>query len=272
MPRLITVWEGGFPFDLMVEDAGAPTTLVSLHAALGSSGLQPPVFTARAVLEGIGVNRIFVSDPGLYASPDLGLAWYLGTDSVDATAVLAEIIAQVQRKLGARHLVFFGMSGGGFAALNLGHEFPGSLAVPVNPQTRILNYAPVHWAAMAKSCLGAATNEEAAAVLEAHPRADMRRLYPSSTIDNSVIYVQNLQDAHVSSHMIPWLDSVGWPEEGTSVLMKDWGAGHRPPPGHELREMLSSVAQVDGDWGALARIWGANPQPTREWVRSVSGR
>src|SRR5699024_4398160 len=45
----LTVWHGGYPLDLYVENRGAETTLVSFHAALGSSNLKPPVFTGRAI-------------------------------------------------------------------------------------------------------------------------------------------------------------------------------------------------------------------------------
>ena len=69
----LTVWQDGLPFDLLVDDIGAETTLVSFHAALGGSGLKPPIFTARTVSDGLGLNRIFVSDPGLLAGKDLGV-------------------------------------------------------------------------------------------------------------------------------------------------------------------------------------------------------
>jgi hypothetical protein len=270
LPELLTVWHNGYPLDVMVDDIGSPTTLVSLHAALGSSGLVPPVFTGRAISDGIGVNRIFVSDPGLLAARDLGLAWYLGTEDLDLTELLVEVVRIIQKKMGARHLVFFGMSGGGFAALNLAHEFPGSLAVPVNPQTRVLDYAEVHWKAMARACFGATSAEAAREKLESHPRADQRRVYGDG-FENWVIYVQNSADAHVSMQMLPWLEAVKWSERAP-VLMQDWGSGHKPPGPAELRAMLGKVAGADGDWSALAAVWAAHPAPSREWVRSVSGR
>ncbi|MGO0577035.1 DUF6270 domain-containing protein [Ornithinimicrobium panacihumi] len=270
LPELITLWQGGFPIDLMVEDNGAATTLVSFHAALGGSGLQPPVFTGRAISAGIGVNRVFVSDPSLLSSKDLGLAWYLGTQELDLTDVLTRVLSTLQTKLGAQHLVFFGMSGGGFASLNLSHQFPGSLAVPVNPQTRILDYAPVHWQAMANACLGTRSEDEARRALEAHPRADQRQVYEAG-FDNYVIYVQNSADGHVSNQMVPWLEAVGWSERAP-VLMRDWGQGHKPPPPTYLREMLSKIAGAEGRWAGLADVWGAEVRPSRQWVRELSGR
>src|SRR5699024_1541191 len=130
---------------------------------------------------------------------------------LNATALLTAAIRTIQDRIGAKHLVFFGMAGGGFAALNLSHEFPGSLAVPVNPQTRILDYAETHWAAMARACFGAQDVEQSRAVLESHARADLRRLYADG-FENSVLYVQNTADAHVSTQLIPWFEAIGWRE------------------------------------------------------------
>lgn len=267
---LFTVTHHGLPIDLMVEDNGSNTTLVSFSAALGQAPLNPPLFTGRSASASLGMNRLFVSDPGLLCSNDLGLAWYLGTKQVNLTQNLVEIIHAVQDRLGAHHLVFFGMSGGGFASLNVSHEFPGSLAVPVNPQTRILDYAKVHWQAMAEACFGARGEGGALNILEAHHRADQREVY-SRGYSNTVIYVQNSQDSHVTYQMIPWLEAIGWKGD-VHVLVEKWGNGHVPPKPETLRQLLGSINQVDGDWASLARTWNAKSQPTRSWVKEQTGR
>src|SRR5699024_8019795 len=116
---------------------------------------------------------------------------------VNLTQRLVEIIQALQDRLGSEHLVFFGMSGGGFASLNISHEFPGSLAVPVNPQTRILDYAKLHWQSMAEACFRVKGEDGALDILEAHHRADQRHVYTRG-YSNTVIYVQNSQDSHVT--------------------------------------------------------------------------
>lgn len=266
----LTIWHNGFPLDLYVENLGAPTTLVSFHAALGGSGLKPPIFTGRAISASSGMNRIFVSDPGLLAADDLGLAWYLGTDTLNLTALLTESIRELQARIRGKHLVFFGMSGGGFAALNYSHEFPGSLAVPVNPQTRILDYAEIHWDAMARACFGATDTAQSRAALESHPRADQRALYAAG-FANSVIYVQNTADAHVSTQLLPWFEAIEW-RENAMVLFGDWGNGHVPPPAAVLKQLLAGIAAADGDWAGLAVTWRASARPTRELVKEKTRR
>lgn len=260
----------GLPIDFWVEDNESDTTLVVFHAALGAAPLDPPVFTGRSATDGLGVNRIFFSDPGLLAGSDLGLAWFLGTSQVDGTSVIAEVVSAVQKRLGAAHLAFFGMSGGGFASLNISQRFPGSAAIPVNPQTNILRYAPVHWTATSRACFGAKTDEAAEALLAGHPRADQCEVY-SRGFENSVIYVQNSKDPHVSSHLIPFFEAIGWGGDA-AVLTDDWGTGHVPPKPAELRRLLSSLSEVHGDWAELAQLWNAESAPTREWVKSRTGR
>lgn len=257
VPNLLTVWHGGYPIDIKVESIGAQTTLVSFHAALGTSGLRPPVFTGRTVTNNIGVNRIFVSDPGLLSDHKLGLAWYLGTTTLDLTNVLTDIISTLQTMMGAEHLAFFGMSGGGFASLNYALQFPGSLALPVNPQTRILDYGEAHWDAMARKCFGTGSSAESRRFLESHPRADQRRLYARG-FSNAVIYLQNSSDGHVRRHMIPWFEAIQWDSRAV-VRMGHWGKGHVPPTASEMQGLLANLAQVDGDWGTLAQRWGASP-------------
>ncbi|MBC9821929.1 DUF6270 domain-containing protein [Terrabacter sp. MAHUQ-38] len=254
---LVTLITEAAPVDLLVEDNQASTTVVSLHASMGQKPMDLPIFTGRSVTEGLPVNRIFVSDASLCLDPELKLGWYLGGTGLDLTRLLHDAISAIQVGFGARHLVFFGMSGGGFASLNLSHTFPGSLAVPVNAQTRIADYHPPAWQAFAAACLGAVGAEAALAALDAHPRADLRRVYAGG-FDNSVIYLQNSQDAHVTTQLRPWLQALPT-HDGVHLLLREWGRGHVPPTARELRSLMQDVAPVDGDWAALARRWGAVP-------------
>ena len=252
---LITVGTSASPVDLLIEDNNASTTIVSLHAAIGQKPMDLPIFTGRSVTEGLGVNRIFVSDASLCLDADLKLAWYLGSSDLDLTQVLHDIISALQVAFGAQNLVFFGMSGGGFASLNLSHTFPGSLAVPVNAQTRIADYNPPAWQAFTAACFGTMTPEESLAALEAHPRADLRSVYGAG-FANHVIYVQNSQDAHVTTQLKPWLEAL--PErDSVHLLLREWGRGHVPPSARDLRTLMQGVSEVAGDWSALARRWGA---------------
>ncbi len=267
----ITVWNSGWPIDLRVEDKGSETTIVSLHAALGeNSEVELPVFTGQSITQDLDANRIFLSDSTLYSSADLRLGWFLGSSGLNLTDTLVDIIATVQHELNAKHLVFFGMSGGGFASLNLSRYFPGSLALPVNPQTNVLDYAKPHWMAFARSAFDCFSEDDARRTLESHPHANQRDAYRVG-YDNSVIYLQNRKDGHVSTQMIPFFEALEWPKE-MAILFGDWGNGHQPPPAPVLAELLSAVPKASGAWNKLAHQWNARLGATREWVRQETGR
>lgn len=254
---LVTVMTAAAPVDLLIEDNGAATTVVSLHAAIGQKPMDLPIFTGRSVTEWLPVNRVFISDATLCLGADLKLGWYLGGTDLDLTRLLREVLVTLQARFGARHLVLFGMSGGGFASLNISHSIPGSLAVPVNPQTRVADYYAPAYQAFAAAALGAHGPEAALAALEAHPRADQRAIYAAG-FDNTVIYLQNSEDAHLRTQLEPWLQALPT-RDRVHVLLRDWGRGHVPPTARELRALMERVSEVDGDWALLARRWGAVP-------------
>lgn len=242
----ITIRIDDYPVDLLVENNRSTTTLVIFHAALGQKQKFLPVFTGRSISDGIGVNRIFVSDASLLAGEDIGLAWYLGTRDLLLEAVIEELVECLQESFSAKNLVFFGMSGGGFAALNYSRMFPGSLAIPVNPQTNILKYNAAHWTKFAENCFGVEGEVAARQLIEDIPSSNQCGVYESSTA-NRVLYVQNAKDPHVISHMLPWLRSTQWAKEH-KLIMEDWGNGHQPPPAPFLRAMLSPLDSSNGDW------------------------
>lgn len=244
LPARLTVWQNGFPVDLMVEANDSQTTLVSL----GGQGLQGPMFAGRALSAGLGMNRVFVSDPGLLTEDSAGEALYLGTDGLDLTDLISSVIRIIQTKLGADHLVFYGVDAGGFAALNLSHAFHGSLAVPVNPQTCVVD------------------DQGATAV----PLGDLRGSY-SKGQENWVIYLQNSREVTtVRKHMIPWLqalDGLG----RLALLLEDWDPNAKGPPAALMRRRISGIADVQGDWPALAKAWGAQVRPSRVSVVAAAG-
>lgn len=241
-----TLTINGYPIDFLVEDNSSDTTLVSFHAALGTKQKKLPVFTGRSISDGLGLNRIFISDPSLLAGEDLGLAWFLGTKDLLLEPVLEQIIESFQRALKARHLVFFGMSGGGFAALNFSRMFPGSLAIPVNPQTNVLMYAEDHWWNFAASCFSAKDKKDARRMISGIPSINLCEIYASGT-ENITLYVQNSKDPHVASHLIPWCEATRWAKTNR-LLLGNWGEGHVPPPGPVLRQLLSGLTPSHGDW------------------------
>src|SRR5699024_565358 len=81
--------------------------------------------------------------------------WYAGNQQQpDLQTSLIKIISKLADDLRTERLVFFGGSGGGFAAMFFSYHFPGSLALVFNPQTKIANYSKIATRAYAQKAFG----------------------------------------------------------------------------------------------------------------------
>jgi hypothetical protein len=160
-----------------------------------------------------------------------------------------------------------GGSGGGFAALDMSRRFPGSLALPMNPQTSIRWYAPQAVARYLRVAWGPGVDYP-----DELPRRavhDQGAAYAEGQV-NTVGYIQNTRDArHISDHMGPFMRVAGG-RSGTWLLMGDWGdaAGdeHVPPPKSVLRDVLATVVGCAGDWPTALERVGFSRQSSRQDV------
>lgn len=120
---------------------GQPGPLVvSFHGALLRKKYQLPRFERLNSLTHLGVNALFFSDPALYLSRRLELAWYTGWAGLELHEIIAEWINKVRQGIGAPTTLLTGSSGGGFAALQTAPFVPDSIAVVFNPQTQLDKY------------------------------------------------------------------------------------------------------------------------------------
>jgi len=247
-PGLITVEAGGLNIDVLYEPAGSKTTVVIFHAALSRENVTLPMFTGRRITQDGPVNRIYVSDPGLYADPELTLSWYAGTSTLPLQTVLPPIIERLVVEAGGDRLMFFGASGGGFAAMFYSRLFPESLAVAVNPQTVLKNFPAYTLRQFTERAFPNFTQTE---VLDHAVCSDLRIPYTES-FPNYVIYIQNERDDHREKHLEPFLEAIG--DKGrVAVVFGDWGDGHVAPPNEYLRDFLSNLTGSPGPWRDAVR-------------------
>lgn len=246
----------GSLLELWVHDRGASTTLVLFHAAVDLSAFTLPVFTGVNLGAELEANLVFISDPCL----DLGISttWFTGDQKRPLQKDLVDILAHVQKELGARHLMFYGASAGGFASMFYSHAFPGSLAIASNPQTNIADFYPEHVTAYENAAWDGALAEAAAVT-------NLCGLYEES-FPNTVIYLQNTCDAmHVENHMRPWDARVRTQQEVGGRLaycLDDWDEGHQPPPFFLVEAILKSAVAVEGDWKRLLEDDVFTPAPS----------
>ncbi|SDK78674.1 hypothetical protein [Arthrobacter sp. ok362] len=244
LPGLHTIAHNQLDIDVYYEPAGSDTTVAIFHAALSRPDAPLPMFTGARVTQDGPVNRIYVSDPGLYSDPSLTLAWYAGASELPLQKILPGIIHKLVDAAGGSRLMFFGASGGGFAAMYYSRLFPESLAVAINPQT-ILREFPSY--TLRQYTQAAFPGIPQADVLDRAICSDLRRPYAES-FPNHVLYVQNTQDDHMEKHLAPFWEAVRG-NDRLHVKLGDWGDGHVPPPADEIREIIASITAQPGPWG-----------------------
>ena len=238
----------GKSLDFLVIDRGATTTVVMFHAAVAEAELTVPRFVGLKTVRPLKCNVVLVSDPVL--AKGVGLGWFAGFRGVDLQNDLTDVLRHITEVLSRKkdEIIFYGPSGGGFAAMYYGAKFPKSLVVAINPQTDITKFHPgqvrryldVAWA----------TDDFG----ETDVCFDLVELYREG-VPNTVALMQNLGDEfHIVNHSIPWLEGRTGNNPKTGCLYDNWGEGHAPPPALLNRQVLKLAENSAGDWSMLASL------------------
>ncbi|WP_156424660.1 hypothetical protein [Arthrobacter sp. EpRS71] len=246
VPGIVEI-DGPQPIELLYLPAGGETTVVTFHAALSRELTPLPMFAGAKVTGDHGVNRIFVSDPGLYSGDDVRIAWFSGTAELPLQQILPGVLGHLIDSAGGRRTLFWGPSAGGFAALFYSKFFPGSTAVPINPQTDLSKFGYQNQRNYTRAAFAAETPEEHDSVFAHVICSDLRKHY-SGRVDNFILYVQNSTDTHVEHHMRPFLDSLDSLARVRTITSHDWGVGHVAPPPDEIRGFLAALTDPACDW------------------------
>lgn len=242
-----TIMSGGLPIDLLVSPAASRTTICFFHGAV-EPHFTLPVLSGLGISGGIEANRVFISDPSLILDEELMLAWYAGNKhqpalQSDITAVLKKVTASLE----SERVVFFGGSGGGFAALYFAHHFENSLAIVFNPQTSIERYSENAVRDFVRFAFDDDVSHQG--MLSELPRTvthDLCGLYATPT-SAQIAYMQNLNDKdHTEHHLLPFLKAVD-SKTKVHLLGEQWRDGHTPPPKEFLSHLLNLVAS-SADW------------------------
>lgn len=210
-----TVATGSLPLHLKVRHVpGATRLLVTLHGAAERRATSRPVFNGF-VDDMADAHQVAVSDPTLQVPGAFRLAWFAGHQGFDTPALLRRGLAEIVRAWRIERTIFFGTSGGGFAALVQSHAMPGSIAVVGNPQTVIARYHAPLVDPYRAACWPALADN---AALDGMTIADCTRLYAAG-FRNTVIYVQSLGDRHHwRAHMLPFAAAIAGRSNAGHVL------------------------------------------------------
>ncbi|WP_225205320.1 hypothetical protein [Novosphingobium huizhouense] len=209
---------------------GATRLVVNFHGALDREKRDLPVFVNG--VPGIAdAHQISVADPTMsLLDKPFRISWYAGHEGFDAQGVIGTILNAAARALKAQRTVYFGNSGGGFAALYFSWLHRGSIAVVGNPQTDIAAHFPTPVADYLRYCWPSLSGaDELPRVIRSNLAALYREGFP-----NTVIYIQSLGDRmHYQNHMLPFAAAVaGTPDARRFLLHSDFGGtlGHVASP------------------------------------------
>lgn len=243
--------------DLLFRDLGTDTLIVSFHPALDTrQGKKVPIFIGQSV-SGSTYSALFVSDPAMSVDPKLTLGWFHGTSKLCFDEVFPQILRLICERKNIKKLIFFGVSGGGYAAARFSSMFPGSVAISVNPQTLIWNFNPMAVTAYLKGSFGfAGSPPEIEEFVKATIGGDLRVNY-SAPSTNCLIYVQNGRDHHVEKHAVPFLNALDASARRrvTYIACDEWGDGHVAPPLAYMQDLIAYACEYHAD------IISGNPLP-----------
>jgi pimeloyl-ACP methyl ester carboxylesterase len=233
----ITLIVAGRPIHLKLRrERRAAAMLVNFHGAVDRKTRTLPVFIN--FLPGLAglAHQVSIADPSVLDDGATNIAWYAGDAGFDAQAVLPAMFASLADELGADRTLYFGTSGGGFAALYYAHQHPNSFAVAGNPQVAIERYHLGHAIRRYREQYWPDLGQDAP--LTDVTCADLAPLYAKG-FDNTVIYVQSIGDRmHFENQMMHFVAGLAQAGMRDRFLLHSdfWGKmGHIPAPRDYLR-------------------------------------
>ncbi|AGQ25922.1 TPA: hypothetical protein PW671_001717 [Mannheimia haemolytica] len=230
---------------------------VILNGALIKEPRNPLIYHRHSWHLEFDGSVLYIADPTLFKYESINLAWYVGDKDTDLYPYLAEFVTSVATHLNVEtdHIVTYGSSGGGFAALQLGARIGnGVVTVCINPQTNIMKYVPSYRNAFLNACFD--FNAEEYDSLSNQEKFNALVLLKENT--SKILYIQNTQDEfHHKWHFLPFLELKGidlseiekthWREQQSKdvkVILYSHESGHAAEPKEMIPEILSAVDQL----------------------------
>lgn len=250
----------GLHLDALLVNQESDVLVVNFHGPLNREQYTPPRFERLRTSLELPYSALFLADPGAWAHETVSLSWYINYHKVCADWAVA-----AAKTIGARHIVFTGSSGGGFAALQSATYVAGSVALPFNPQTSVYGYTTKGggWSAQRKFievfCRDLAPENLWAMDFSTDWTEELGDSFSpirryQRPVPNHVLYGTSITDPHHTEHMPPFLAAVeaAGREHRVRVYEYDDGqTGHQPPTNarfhaavHEAAKMARSVPRL----------------------------
>jgi len=236
---------------------------IIFNGALNKNFKRYPTFHRHTWSPKLGSNTLNIYDASVDPSEDYLLGWYHGTQKRPLCNDIQAIVnlLKEQKNLHNGDLVFYGSSGGGWAALRYASMFPGSLAVAVNPQTNILKYQYESSILkfLSKSYPGM-ERKQVESALSSELKIDHRPFVRNTTeLKSRFIIAQNTVDEHhYQHHFLPfWQNFSTSPTGGWDSMEHNYAIIYDHPSGHsaETDDVLSKIQEMIATMSAKAAIF-----------------
>ncbi|WP_140400598.1 hypothetical protein [Gulosibacter sp. 10] len=238
---LNSVEVGGRYLDVLVEDRKSPVTIVAFHSALTKSVKAMPAFSGRQVAAAAGVNLVAVSDPTIEMG-DIDLAWFFGNrDTGPLVEVFAPLIKHAARSLRSRRIILFGSSGGGYAAINFGSQFPGAIVLALNPRLDLAGPPLPNFDPYFEIGHGSLDDSSRHVIFDKFISPSMRQKYASGLPFHLCIF-QNTGDHYFKKQFEPFVEGLAG-DDWLHVRTEYTGKGHGAVPKQVLSEMISGLTR-----------------------------
>ena len=211
---------GGREIAFRLVGASSPDALViSFHGATDRQKVVLPRFQ-QAFDAGPRAAYLSISDPTLLDNVKLRLGWYSGSESFPLRSILLELLLNTIAVLRPQRTLFFGSSGGGYAALLYAKSVEGAVSLTINPQTDILSYYSSHVKDYFASCWPrVAESERTSGPL----LCDLATLYKDNPGKVSTVILSSAGDRqHFINHVSRFVGGVGLTTRSRLILASDF--------------------------------------------------
>lgn len=238
---LNTISSNGRLLDFVIRNRGAKILLVAFHGALSPRQKTLPYIQGEGISKESNVSLLAFSDPSL----ELGAftcAWFLGDRELGKlTKLLRPIIQHVAEATGAEKILFFGGSGGGYAAVNFASAFDGSAAIAMNPRLNFNAGPPSKLRPYLEICHGAHTVTPMRRVKKEFLTLDLAEKFKDKA-NSDLLILQNANDSrYLNRQTIPFINSLSNYPKGF-VQLFDGDSGHAPASKEFLATLISKLA------------------------------
>jgi hypothetical protein len=242
-----------FEYDFIYKPSNKNRLFVMLSGNADRKRLNPPIFQRWTWARYFPGHCLYISDPTLKLHEDLGIAWYIGTKTVDILPVISEIITNVASKINVpiENIILYASSGGAYTALRLSSMVQGIITVAINPQIDVTKFSSEE-GLLQKFLNICFEGVESETVFKWFPERFNAMHNADMLLEQRIIYVQNILDLHhYNVHFPLFAEKMGlsmdnnFQARGIETIFFEHPGGHNKGETPEIfTEIINKVVSI----------------------------